>query len=343
MKNTLATLSLVFAVGFVSACPQTSSAAASAVSSSSSAAACPTPATADTQRIFEGLKPICEGCHVAGERGYFASLESFQSLLVADTRYITPGDADSSVLVALLQGTSRGAFSQMPPSGDTYASLVRSGVATLTVDEVKGWIATLGTQARDASPDKNAARITRVSANQVRRTLYQQLGLDAADFFIPATEHGIEMAESRGDGNYPLLSPDDLPAPRQGTTEARHANLGGFSVVAQQAADRTPSSNYVNTLVQLSQRWCRIAIDKPGNTALFSQGRSAADDSEANVTATVKQWSRLFHAVELDDIEAHRLFTDVFVPLRADPAGDASSPWSGLCSYFIRHPFWVFY
>ncbi len=331
-------LSLLALIGFIAACPAPSSS-----SSSNPPLACPTTATADTQRVFEGLKPVCEGCHVSGERGYFASLDSFQSLLVADARYVVPGDPDGSVLVALLQGASRGAFSQMPPSGDTYAALVQSGTATLTVDEVKGWITALATQVRDPNPDRNAPRITRVSANQVRRALYQQLGLDAADFFVAAEEFGIEMAESRGDDNYPLLSPDDLPAPRQGTTEARHANLGGFSVVAQQSADRSPSSNYVNTLVQLSQRWCRMAIDKPGNTALFADDGNSADDSEANVVATAKQWSRLFHAVELDDAEAQRLYADVFVPLRADPAADTTSAFSGLCSYFIRHPSWVFY
>lgn len=329
-------LSLLSLIGFIAACPDVSS-------TSVPPPACPTTATADTERVFDGLKPICEGCHVAGERGYFASLEAFQSLLVSDARYVVPGDPGNSVLVALLKGTSRGAFAQMPPSGDTYAVLAANGAATVSIDDVEGWITALANQVRDPSPDKNAPRITRVTANQVRVALYQQLGLDAADFFIPAYEFGIEMAEARGDDNYPLLSPDDLPAPRQGTTEARHANLGGFSIVAQQTADREPSGNYVNTLVQLSQRWCRMAIDKPGNTALFAEGTSSADESEANVTSTVKRWSRLFHAIEIDDAEAKRLYTELFVPLRADPAADTTSAWSGVCSYFIRHPSWVFY
>lgn len=307
------------------------------------AVVCPTTASAETVRIFEGLQPQCQGCHVAGERGYFKDVAAFQALVVADPRFVVPGSPDESVFVALLEGRATGSFSQMPPAGPAYAALVDAGDATLTVADVRSWIATLSAQARSSDPDVEAPHITRLSATQARRTLYQQLGLDDADFFIPADEYGIEMAESRGDDNHPFLSGDDLPAPRQRVTFERHAGLGGGSVVEQTREDATASVNFVNNLVPISQRWCRMALGKAGNTALFDNDAGRQDESEANVTATLHRWSRHFHAVAIDDAEAAALYRDLFLALRADPAGDLDSAWSGVCSYFIRHPRWIFY
>lgn len=37
--------------------------------------ACGTPASSETVRVMQGLKPHCEGCHAQGARGYFASVD----------------------------------------------------------------------------------------------------------------------------------------------------------------------------------------------------------------------------------------------------------------------------
>lgn len=312
---------------------------------------CPTTASAETVRVFEALTPSCVGCHASGERGFFADINAFQSLVVADPRYVTPGDGAGSELVKLLLGSGTGAFTQMPISGPSYAQLVSDGSASLSVDDVTLWIDGLSAQARSPDPDKDAVHVTRMSAGQVRGALYQQLGLSNEDFFIAAEEFGIAMAESRGDDRYPLLSPDDVPAPRQRSTEERHLGLGGFTFVEQTRADATTSPNFVNNLVQLSQAWCRMAVAKPGNTALFADGVVPAlggtdgdtDGDRAVVTAVLKRWSRSFHAVDLSDAEADDLYATLFLPLKSDPTADALSPWAGTCSYFIRHPRWMFF
>lgn len=327
---------IIAVLALASACPP-----ASTSSDPSKAPACNTAASPATVRVFEGLKPQCESCHASGSRGYFASADAFQSLLVADARYVVPGNPDESELVKLLEGTSRGAFSQMPPASDSYAQLVASGAATLPMSEVRSWIKDLGAQARDASPDKDAARITRLSAQQVRRTLYQQLGLTHDDFFIPAEEFGIPMAESRGDGNYPMQGPDELPAPRQRETAERFLGLGGASIVEQARADVLPSPNFTNILVQVSQAWCRKALTKQGNTALFSDGVVAADESEEAVKGTIRRWSRHFIGVTVDDEEVADVYANIFVALRTE--SDVTTAYTGVCSYFIRHPLWVFY
>lgn len=303
---------------------------------------CPTTASDETVAIYEGLRPLCAGCHQSGERGYFASVAAFQSLIVADARFVVPGNPATSGFVALLEGNAPGSFAQMPPAGPTYAALVDGGAAGPSMAEVRAWIAGLSAQARDPRPDPNAPRITRLSAEQIRRALYQQLGLDAADFFRTARDYGIAMSESRGDELYPLLSDDAFPAPRQQVTTERHQGLGGGSVIEQVGSDVSPSVNFAHTLVGVSQRWCRLALTKDGNTALFASSSEQADESAENVAATVHRWARHFHAVDLDETETQSFIT-LFNTLRADPDGDLNSAWSGVCSAFIRHPRWVFY
>ncbi len=314
-----------------------------AVPSPPVAITCPSPATPETLRVYEGLRPSCVGCHAEGERGFFQSAAAFQSLVVADPRYVVAGDADASELLRLLSGTGTGAFTQMPIAGPSYAQLVDEGAAFLTLAAVRDWIDGLGAQTRGSAPDPQAARATRMSAVQVQRALYQQLGLANDDFFVGAEQFGIEMAEAKDDELYPLLSADALPAPRDRATAERHQGFGGFSVVEQTRGENTPSSNFVNNLVQLSQRWCRLALDKPGNRALFPSDDARGRDDTDNVKATLRRWSRHFHATTLSDEQVDELYASLFLPLRADVDGDLTSAWAGTCSFFIRHPRWVFY
>jgi hypothetical protein len=53
---------------------------------------CPPPPGSDsaTDRVRLGLAPTCEGCHREGDKGYFASLTAFESLLVRDARRYGP-------------------------------------------------------------------------------------------------------------------------------------------------------------------------------------------------------------------------------------------------------------
>ncbi|MBU8898896.1 hypothetical protein DRW03_10765 [Corallococcus sp. H22C18031201] len=313
---------------------------ASSELASRSQSVCGTPVVPETVRIMEGLKPTCEGCHAQGARGYFASAEAFQSLLVADARLVKAGNPDDSELVRLLEGRGSGAFKQMPIGEKSYAQLVAEGTARLPVADVRAWIQGLGTQQRDARPNADAPRITRMTGTQVQRALYQQLGLSNADFFIEAFEFGIPMAESRGDDLYPLQSPDMVPAPRQQPTAERYHGLGGGSVMTQTSADRTASPTFALTLTQVSQRWCRLALAKSGNVALFPAGTQRTANP-VDVKATLRRWSMHFLGERLTDTQVDALYTRVFVPL-ATPT-DTEPAYVGVCSYFIRHPHWIFY
>ena len=90
---------------------------------------------------------------------------------------------------------------------------------------------------------------------------------------------------------------------------------------------------YVLTLEQVSQAWCRRALAKPGNTALFPSGTTPASDA-ASAKATIQRWSVHFHAQPMSA-------ADLFAPLLAET--NATNAYVGLCSFFIRHPLWSFY
>ncbi len=301
-------------------------------------AVCGTPATPETKVVYEGLKAECAGCHQTGTKGYFASLGAFQALLVSDARLVNPGNPDGSELVKLLEAKGTGAFTQMPIAGAPYA--MRTPGTGASMAQVKAWISGLSAQARDNRPDPNARPITRVSAQQAQRALYQQLGLTHDDFFIAASEFSLPMAESRGDTNYPLHGQDLLPAPRQTQTSGRFEALGGGSVMGQVRADTSITPTYVLTLQQVSQAWCRRALTKAGNPALFPGGTLGASDA-ATVKATIARWSLHFLAQPMAAAEVDALHADVFAPLLAET--NATNAYTGLCSYFIRHPLWSFY
>lgn len=303
-------------------------------------AVCATPASTETVRVMQGLKPACEGCHAQGARGYFASVEAFQSLLVSDVRLVKPGSPDESELVRLLEGQGTGAFKQMPIGQKSYAQLVAEGAATLPVSDVRAWIQGLAAQQRDSRPDPEAPRISRMTGAQMQRALYQQLGLRHEDFFSSANEFGIPMAESRGDDFYPLQPPDALPMPRQTPPAERYHGLGGGSVVNQVTQDRTTSPTFALTLTQVSQRWCRRALAMTDNPALFPAGTKRTADP-ADVKATLRRWSLHFLGERFTDAQVDALYQGVFVPLSTPT--DTEPAYVGVCSYFIRHPHWIFY
>ncbi len=296
-------------------------------------------ATDETVRIMRGLAPSCEGCHVTGARAFFASVSSFQNLIVADPRLVAPGDPDHSEFVRLLEDRGTGAFTRMPIGTRSYGDLLTAGTATLPIADVRQWIAGLVTQARDARPDPAAPRITRIKPEQVQRALYQQLGLGYADYFIDASDFGVVHAESRSDDLYPLQPDDAYLSPRNSAPSERFHGLGGGTVVGQQKADLSITPTFVLTLTQVSQRWCRLGYLKANNVALFPAGTTKAAD-EANVRATITRWFLHFHGTRATAADVESMYAAVWTPLA--PSG-AEAGFVGLCSAFIRHPDWIFY
>lgn len=305
---------------------------------SAAAQSCADPVSAETARVYQGLRPACEGCHSSGARGYFASAATFQQLLAADPRLVAPGKPEDSELVRLLEGQGTGAFRQMPIAGEPYA---RSS-PPLPVEDVKAWIRGLSAQRRGASPAPDAPRVARMSAQQIQRALYQQLGLGYGDFFTTVQEYGVPVADASlaADDRYPMHGPDMIPMPRNDPPAERFLGLGGGSALRQARADASTPPTFVHLITQLSQRWCRLALAKAGNRALFPGGAVLSTDAAA-VKETILRWHLHFLGEPGTAAQAEALYGKVFAPLQQ--ASGAEPAYVALCTYFIRHPQWLFY
>ncbi len=300
-------------------------------------------ARAANQAVFDSLAPSCSGCHASGTRGYFASIESFEALLVYQPKYVVAGDPDGSELIRLLEGDGTLAFSQMPISGPTYQAIAEGGGASMKMPAIRQWVSELVSAPADERPAANAPHITRMNARDVVRTLYAQLGLSDDDLFVPAQTHSIPHKSAARDNKYPIASFESLPAPYENTPAERFASLGGGSAMMQIKTDTTLSPSFLGTLSQVSQSWCRLALDKTDNVALLPAGTTLAtsnDDPDA-VKLIIKRWFLHFHAAVASDAEVDALYQQVFLPLEAET--DAKTGYVGLCSSFIRHPDWIFY
>lgn len=299
---------------------------------------------AQNQKVFDALSPVCSGCHATGARGYFTSIESFEALVVYDTREVVPGKPDESELVRLLEGHGTRAFKQMPIAGPTYAELAKDGTATMGMAEIRTWVEGVKAREVDTLPSIEAPRVTRISALDLERALYQQLGLSDDDFFIPASNYDVpHKSTGQQDEKYPLSSPDAIPPPFESLPIERFASLGGGSAMFQVKADASLTPSFVGSLTQISQRWCALALDKPNNTALLPAGTDISQGSAdaAGLKALLKYWFLHFHAVLADDAQISEVLDTVFVPLESET--DARAAYVGTCSHFIRDPHWIFY
>lgn len=298
---------------------------------------------AQNQAVFDALKPTCEGCHSTGSRGYFASLQAFESLLVYNPKEVVPGKPEESQLILLLEGQGTLAYKQMPISGPTFAEIAAKGGSSLTMLQIRSWVSKLQPRAQDQLPSIEARRITRIGAADVQRALYQQLGLSDDDFFMPASNFSIPHKTSQDDNNYPLASPDSLPAPYEQISIDRFASLGGGSAMVQLKADSTISPTFVGSLTQIAQRWCGKALAKTPNAALLPAGASITTGSAEpeKVKAILRFWFLHFLSVDASPAEVDQVYDGVFVPLEAGK--DVRTGYVGACSYFIRHPDWIFY
>ncbi|AKF03762.1 hypothetical protein [Sandaracinus amylolyticus] len=291
--------------------------------------------------IRRGLARTCEGCHSVGEHGYFASAVAFESLLVRNPRLVVPGDPDGSALVQLLEGRREGStFSQMPLSGDPFAVMAERGETDVSMEAIRSWIRDLTVPGVSTEPDVHAATVQRISATHVELGLRDLLGLTEDDFWtVHPSANGSIRVIARSTDTYPVRSPDRV-AGLEGLN--RFEALGGGSAIAQRSEDRTPSTTFVQTLVPLSQAWCALAVQKVGNTALFTVATPATGSADdASLRAQIADWHLLFLAEPARDEDVDTIVNDVFVPLEAE--NDAQTAWIGTCAYFVRHPLFVLY
>ena len=141
-----------------------------------------------TLDIFEGLSPTCAPCHSEGQSiPAFESLASFERLIVAEPAWVTPGSPSESALLSLLSGSAQGRYSQMPPSGPSYAERASSLSAQVprapNMTELADWIASLNPDALITPPEEvNCASLpaqsglSRLSRDDYQRAVEDLLG-----------------------------------------------------------------------------------------------------------------------------------------------------------------------
>lgn len=291
---------------------------------------------ASNAAMMAALTPTCGGCHTGGPSPFFSSQRAFDSLLAFNREYVIPGDPDGSYLVDLLEGNGTGAYPQMPLSGDAFAELAADGKTIVSLEEVKAWIAEMPPDAKVTTPDPSIVAVSRLSVLQLRDTLYAQLGLSNADFFRdePGYNGSVAVLVSRGEYNYPVHGPTELPGLHASTTHpfARYRSLEGSTV--------TPP--FAQALIHTSQRWCKLGIAKSENKALlFPHVEKEATSAEAAdaIKTNLAYWYLHFLGEHADPAEVEDVFANLFVTLESE-SGPVTA-WAGVCSYLIRHPKWI--
>jgi hypothetical protein len=289
----------------------------------------------------------CGGCHLVGDKGYFASLTAFESLLVRNSRLIVPGNPEESAFVHLLEGRRMGeTLTQMPIGGDPFAVMAERGETDITMEEIRDWIRDLEAPAVSTEPSADKPTVQRIGATHVELGLRDLLGLTVEDFYTPAGTGGVAELNPISFDNFHVRAPDRAPIEysnfRVSTTSSRYVALGGGSAIASQKEQRDVVAGFVQALIPISQAWCGIAVRKTGNDALFTVATPATGMSSRDlVRDQIADWHMLFLATRADDAVLDELVDSVFAPLEAET--DARTAWIGVCSQFIRHPLFVFY
>jgi hypothetical protein len=291
------------------------------------------------------LAGACAGCHLTGSLPYWASLEAFEAGLVDDPRFVTPGDPDGSRLLQLIKATASGTFTQMPP-GETYASLLERGRATLSIAELEAWVRALPpTGSRPAEPSPDRFTVRRLSAEEMVVSAMAQLGLTLEDFVDTSSPRWRDEAFTVRGGRFFIWPKDWAPGisgqyVSDSRTVERYEALGGMARLDNRGRDTTLGPAAVQTLVQMSQAWCQRAVDKPGNTAVLRHVTLA--DRSATKAADIKRNLSALHLRMLSEPASEAavdaLYTKVYLPAEASSTRAA---WTAVCASFMRHPQWL--
>ena len=299
-------------------------------------------AESKTDEVRLLLEPSCAGCHgQSSNKPFFVSLAAFENLLVRNPVYVKPGNPDESLLVRLLEAKGDGLFKQMPPSGDSFATLAAAGKTHIEVAAVRTWISELEALPPNESPDLSTASTRRLTAEEMTTTLMDQIGLVFEDDFVQGygQNYGSPTVVLKGDLG--VYSPDASPPPdAEGNREARFMALGGPGWMARRPRDQSISPPLLQTLVQLSQAWCRMAVKKAGNEVLFAKVQP--DATSAAAAGPIRDniaylYLRMLGEPPTDE-DVARVFEEIFV--RYEPEG-TDVAWTAVCASFVRHPLWL--
>jgi hypothetical protein len=231
---------------------------------------------------------------------------------------------------------------QMPLGGDPFAVLSDRGETDVTIEEIRDWITNLETPAASTATNPEVATVQRISAAHIELGLRELLGLTEDDFYDHGASHEISVLLVRTYDSYSVHHPDRVPMEWENAPTSNFGTLGGGSGLYTQIESRSVSTGFVQTLVPMSQAWCEMAINKAGNTALFDNATSNTGTSEMSVIREqIANWHLTFLAEVPAESDIDFVVDQVFAPLEA--SSNTRKAWVGACSYFIRHPLFVFY
>jgi hypothetical protein len=285
--------------------------------------------------VYTRLQPTCGGCHTLTDRPYFATIESFENLIVYDTKYVVPKAPDNSHLLKMLDATE---LPQMPPApGDSFKLMAEAANTQITLPELREWILNLKPRVVPQTP-LDAPQIRRKTAEQVVRALYDQLGLVESDLYTAAFD------PKAGD-SYAVRSPDAIPYADpfdQGGT--LFTSMGGPYRLEGKWRNDAPTSGFAQALTHVSQAWCRTAFTQSGNTAVWTKASAADVSTNAASAQKIKDnisdlYLRMLGedatAAEVDD-----LFNNVFVKYESK---GTTTAWTAVCASLVRDPLWIVY
>jgi mono/diheme cytochrome c family protein len=291
------------------------------------------PASERNTQVMNALLPTCAACHGAGTNDpFFASLTAFENLLVYNRYYVVPGKPDESELLRLLSGSGTRTYRQMPANGASFAALERGGQTRITTAELRQWVQQLEPRAEaPAISAADAPSVRRLTAEQIVDSLTDQLGLTAAELATPGRE-----------SPYGVRSPDALGPPPSARARQLFDMLGGPDWLNGKARTTAFSPVFLQALVPLSQAWCRLAVTKPGNVALFKEAKLT--DRSASAAPAIRKnieylYLRMIGEPPLPET-ADELFQNVFVVF--EPKGTETA-WTAVCSALVRDPLWLSY
>jgi hypothetical protein len=305
------------------------------------------PPEGKNDEIRQALAPACASCHTTGNKPYFASLEAFENGLVYDPKWVNKDDPDNSGLILLLQGTAPGSYPQMPP-GELFAASVADGRVKISLEELKAWIRELPARgAVNEGPAPAAFTVRRLRADEMILSLMDQLGLETADF-VDTTRPTWRNEEFTVRGGRLFTWPTDwAPGISQQYVSDKRATerfetLGGGVVLQGRKNDVGLGPSSMQTLVQVSQAWCRLAIEKTGNTAVLRHV-TLADKSATKATEIRQNIAQLSLRMLGDvptDAEVTELYEQVYLPLEVT---NTKTAWTAVCAALVRHPKWLSY
>jgi len=291
-----------------------------------------------------GLEQACAGCHTNSSRPFFGSLEAFENGLVWNAKYVKPGDPDNSLLIALLEGKGTGTYKQMP-TGITYADALASGKATFTIEQLKQWIRELPAMPpANVGPSPDAFTVRRLTAEEMVTALMDQLGLTIEDFIDTGRPTWRDEPYTFRGGRLGVWPVDLAPGiSGQYVSDARSGErflaLGGPNTLQLRGRDTTLAPSAMQTLVQVSQAWCGLAVDKASNKAVLKTV-TLADKSatkSVEIKADLKALSLRMLGVPPTDAEVEALF-GLYVK---HEAASTKAGWVAVCAALVRHPQWV--